>query len=881
MVKWDDTTPVEYPIQGPYLDKSVPDEQVPPGFLVNLAGADPSLVGGISKFYGMRKVVDLDTVTGMGGIDTYSGPSFIQAVAFQKRNTSYIYRGFVVRWDAIGSLTDQQVDLVYTTDNGSTWTRQAIWATGNSITSTMQMNCVTTRNYLMVAIDGKATKTIYYSGSALTTVSSGAGSFAVELGAMTKNTTATDTSYYLSGDGRYTVAYRFYDSTRGIYSGLSGPVTIYLDHMKTSKAVQTIAFNSGGGDSGCLVDGDKVTINGRVYEADNNSVHTGNVIIDITGLTTMYESIQALADAINGDTSAVVTATVQATSVLLESKVRGSAGNAYTLTKTEVAPNQTDMTVGGATLNGGGTTLTEAESQCKAVLNLPANTAVVSGKVYADFAALFDTLQVFRSVDLNSSGASTGAILYLEQEITKSGSWATSGAWDALTVTIGTIPDESMPFQPMYDPEKDYVLALPDSGTIGVYQDQTFMTEALTYEGGLDLLFSSTQHTSPEYFTTFNRRKGSPAYGRTLAFVEAGDSLFALQQNGIVHLYKSAKLRPLQVVNMHKGRGLVGYRAGHTVGNSVLFISPAGLMLLNGMDGSMGQLTKAQRLLVQTWKASLSVIQSGYDARLDTSFFLNVARKEALMVGHATQSVGTLIGANFVGCTSGPEISTGGPERAHFITATGLIVTPDWDHSGSGTMWDLSASYTLNGTVTTGGTSVTDSGATLHADMVGSMLYFASGTNAGEGQVIATVNTSTKTLTVASAFTNTIAPGDRYAISPVPFQVTFPSLFDKDGDTPFRRWTIKGLALAFGDLSGFTSNVNNTVRMGAWRDAGTTLETSQAQVVITGVHAKDVGAFNTDGIHVRPYAEVISSGVYFDLTEAEAYATTTESRRIN
>jgi len=177
------------------MDQSVPPNQVKIGSFGRLSGVDGRFSGGLRKYFGNKKVVDLDSVTGLGDIDAYNGPDFIHHVTFQKRNTSTVYRGFVIRWDSQNDTSDEQIDLVYTSDNGSNWSKLAIWAAGNTITSSLEIDCVVDRGYLLVAVDGKATKTIYWTGSALTCVSSGPGSFDATLTAPTLNTTAVDTSY--------------------------------------------------------------------------------------------------------------------------------------------------------------------------------------------------------------------------------------------------------------------------------------------------------------------------------------------------------------------------------------------------------------------------------------------------------------------------------------------------------------------------------------------------------------------------------------------------------------------------------------------------------------------------------------------------------------
>ena len=869
---------ISYPFKSPRMDASVPSNQVRPGSFGRLSGIDGRFNGGLRKFYGMKKVLDLDGVSGMGDIDAYAGPDFIRQVTFQKRNTSTTYRGFVIRWDSQNDTTDEQIDLIYTSNNGSTWTKLAIWAASNSITASLEIDCAVSKGYLLVAVDGKATKTVFWNGSSLVVVDSGPGNFDEELTTPTLNTSAVDTSFQLRGNGTYQVAYRFYDSKRGIYSALSAPLVVHLDHLKTTKAVGTISLSTAGGDSGLMVAGDVFTINGRTYEyIDSGS----DVTIAVAAAATTASHATALADAINEDSSAIVTASAQASSVLLESIVRGTAGNAYTLTVTEVAPNQDDISVSGATLSGGGVVTTEPETQVKITIDFPANDAVVTDEVYADFAALFDTLDIFRTIDLGDSATSQGAIFYLEQTIAKTGNWATSGAWDALTVDVGTLVDDALPFQTMYDPEKDIVVAPPQSGTIGRYAGLTFMAQASSSDGGYDTLSSSPEHTSPEYFSTYNTRVGDPEDGRPLRFIPAGDSLFQLCYNAIIHIFKSGKLKPIQFSRLHRKRGPVGKEVAHSSGNSVFMISGLGLVVLNASDGSMGSVTAVDRIIFDDWKSEISDVKSCYDAKLNASFFLNPTQEEMMILWHSTRVCSLLDGANFVGATSGPDIGTGKNDRAFFVTATGLIVSPDNLETGSGTMWDISNSYTLNGTATaTSASTLTDVNATLNADMVGTKLYMTTGENAGDSQEIATIDNGTKVITFVSNFDNDIATGDTYAVSPVPFSLRAWPLQHEEL-TRFARWITTGVALKVRKLSGFSNNPNNKWRVGAYRNGGTSIESTVAVPDVDANPSDSAEVLNLDGIDLEPYIEQIASGVMFELTDAEFAVSYTDSRKVS
>ncbi len=876
----EDRVYLPYRFQSPRMDASVPENQVKPGSFGRLSGIDGRFNGGLRKFYGMKKVLDLDGVSGMGGIDTYAGPDFIRQVTFQKRNTSTTYRGFVIRWDSQNDTTDEQIDLIYTSDNGSTWTKLAIWAASNSITASLEMDCAVSGGYLLVAVDGKATKTVYWNGAALVVVDSGPGNFDVELTTPTLNTSIVDTDYQLRGSGTYQIAYRFYDSTRGIYSALSAPLVVHLDHFKTTKAVGTISLSTAGGDSGLMIAGDVFTINGRTYEyIDAGS----DVTITVATAATTAAHATALADAINEDSSAEVTASAQASSVLLESIVRGTAGNAYTLAVTEVEPNADDISVSGSTLSGGGVVTAEAETQVKITIDFPDNEDIVPDDAVEDYDsldALFDTVDIFRTIDLGTSAVTQGAIFYLEQTVAKTENWATSGAWDSLTVDVGTLLDDALPFQTMYDPEKDIVVSPPQSGTIGRYEGLTFMAQASSSDGGYDTLSSSPEHNSPEYFSTYSTRVGNPEDGRPLRFIPAGESLFQLCYNAIIHIFKSGKLKPIQFSRLHEKRGPVGKEVAHSSGNSIFMISGLGLVVLNASDGSMASITSADRIIFDDWKSEISDVKSCYDAKLNASFFLNSTQEEMLILWHSTRVCSMLDGANFVGATSGPDIGTGKNDRAFFITATGLIVSPDNLEAGSGTMWDISDSYTINGTASaTSSSTLTDENATLNEDMVGTKLYMTTGANAGDSQEIATINNGTKVITFVSNFDNDIATGDTYAVSPVPFSLRAWPL-QHESVSKFNRWVTSGVALKVRKLSGF-DNPNNKWRVGAYRNGGTSIESTVAYPDVDANPADSAEGLNIDGVDLEPYVEQIASGVKFELTDLEFPQALTDSRKVS
>jgi hypothetical protein len=875
---------VLFEVNGPYMDQGVPRSKVKYGSFPLVVGADGRYGGGIAKFWGMRLVVEMDGVSGMGAVGTYGGVSWMKPVSFLKTGTATMVRGFVVRWDAVDDEEDEEVCLVWSVDGGSTWTRTEVYATGAGIAHDADMDCDVYENFLMVGVDGEAPKVVYWGTEVMAVADMGAGDFAVELGKMGLVSSSMDEEFFLEGDETYQVAYRLYSSVRNVCSAMSEALTVRLDVLRKSRASGYVAFNEGGGDSGLLIDGDKVTVGARTYEADSNSsVTEGNVAVTITGLTTVAQMCEALADAVNGDEGqGQVTAVAGSRTVRFEARSRGADGNEVGLSKTEAGGNTDDMTVSGAKLTGGGMEQEGyGEPNTKMVVSLPDDEAVVSGKDYDDIAAMFDKVQIFRSIGTGRGvGLGDGAILYMEDEISLPGS---VGAWDAATVEVGSLTDDALMFQDQYNPETDFVVEPPSSGAIARYQGLTFMASAPTDDGGLDVLHSSVDHESPEYFTTYNRRRGSGVTGKIRKMMAVGDSLFVLGASGVTHVFKSARERPLQYVDLHRGRGVVRSGAANAVGNSVAMLTGSGLMLLNGADGNMGQITGVDRVVFDRWRMDLGTVGSGYDAKMNASYFLCPGLEEVLVVSHGTQSVQMLRGANFEWVGDGPGMD-GQDWRAYFVTKGGRVVVPDCKREGSGTMWDISDVYTLNGAVTTAtATQLTDSGATFDGSMVGALLYVTSGTYEGQCREITAVGPGTLGY---ATFGAALEVGVTYAVSPVPFEVVMSRLRDMEankGEDVFRRWKLVGVACMFEGVEGMEGNVSAGCVVGAYRNGAETAETgtgATATFTMTngGGPSDAVGAVAVDGITVQPFVRQISSGTRFTLTNVEAIAKLTDSR---
>jgi hypothetical protein len=428
----------------------------------------------------------------------------------------------------------------------------------------------------------------------------------------------------------------------------------------------------------------------------------------------------------------------------------------------------------------------------------------------------------------------------------------------------------------MYDPARDAIQAPPQSGAIGRYQGVTLMAQAASDDEPYSILASSLTHESPEYFTQYYVRKGNAKRGRPTRFLVAGDSCFALHPGGFVHIYKPSNEAGIRYVDTITGPGLDGKWASHIMGNSILMISAGLLRTMGGNDGNIVDLPGVQGLMDDWITYIEDYVSCGYDARMNVSMFLNPERDEILCLWHGTGCVSMLEGANFVWMTDGPDITGGDKQRIYMVTKEGLVVSPDYAMAGSGTMFDLSDSYTLAGAIT-GGTTTTAlmTGATFHAAMAGSYLYFIDGPNAGLGRVISAVDVGNVTLTTA-AFPEIPVYGNRFCISPVPMFVTLPPIRTMNAPESmvnFDRQKMIGASVKFQAISGLTEGVTDTVRIGAYRNGSTTLESTTFEVDVSSDIAEASGSFGDDGIigglDILPYCEYIGVGSVLEITDLQ------------
>mgnify|MGYP003146156835 CR=1 FL=1 len=703
---------IPYTIPGPYLDKSRPPETVRVGTMSDLTGVDGRYQGCLRKFYGMKLVKDF----------SLTNVSFGRYAATQKGTTADFFRGFVIKHGS--NTSDQQIDFKYYDTSSSTWASHTIWATGNSITSTTVVDVATDGKFLYTFVESKVPQVTYYNGAAVVTLDAGPGVFHEGTGGtkpvIPAYASEATSGGYLTGGGTYTVAYRFYHSTRGIYSALSYIATVTL-----------------------------------TSDADE-------------------EAVLATMDLPNID-----------------------AGNF----------DHTDSGAG--------------------------------------FGEIFDTVQFFRSINLDDTSAVGGVNLYLESDV----SMPVEGSWDALQFTVGGMADAILATQTLYDPWMDIMISVPQGGAVGIYEGAMFAADTPSVLGGVRTRFSNPYHESMEYFTSEGRYRGSIDEGRPLRYLKAGESMYVIGYNAVTLVKKEGGI--VRFWKLHNGRGASSRGAAHSVGNNIMMLTPMGFAVLDGQSGTMELLMALTRIVTEDWKSSLDTVQSCHDARMGVSFFLNTTEDEIVCVWHGTQTASMLLGADFVDCTQGVHPVAGKYTRAFLITDYGRIVTPDVEESGSGTMHDVAS-----------GTIAADTTITVPR-------YCTKGDDVGTWDTVSTSGDTSAT---------------NYVYSPIVFRARLwdiPVSIDGVYTSQFQRKNATSISVEVSNVSGISGNDNDHWRLGYFRNGSSSLAIEDTGLTVEENPADSIVSLNIDGTSIEPFIEQAGAGVKFELTNAEIGVTIGTSRKIS
>lgn len=483
------------------------------------------------------------------------------------------------------------------------------------------------------------------------------------------------------------------------------------------------------------------------------------------------------------------------------------------------------------------------------------------------FDAGYTHLQIMRSISSTVAGSAyDGGILYLETEYALD-----SGAdcWPD-TVEVGILQDQALVQKDVYDPGRDTAGSPPNGGAIYYLEGVNFLAGD-TSAGSVvsQFHFSHLHRDNPEVFpTNGNAHRWAAEDGTVLSFQRAGDLLYAFTRNAAFRIAKvGAQLSVDRVAN----RGITGKFAAHSLGRDILAMTDLGVVMFDGLNGTTQTVGAFDRIIQDTWQATLGNVFTVNDEALGASYFINTSTKTGLALWHKTGAVTQLDDCNFVAGLSSPDPSTGGGKRAFFFTPGGLVVTADLLKAGTGTMLGLDSGTPINGTCAANGTSNTAELLSVADDefvtnnLVGATIYvWADAITPPESQTISTVNVDKKTVDISGTFSRIPQLGDRWAISPVPFRVRcWPAgagVANYDND----RKVIKDLRVYTTTPTGISSNENAFFQVGTCVDLTTT--PSEVKSIAMGLDP-DAGRehVSSHGFALQPWAQVIAGGVDFEL----------------
>ncbi|HPZ85784.1 MAG TPA: hypothetical protein PLR82_05430, partial [Bacillota bacterium] len=499
----------------------------------------------------------------------------------------------------------------------------------------------------------------------------------------------------------------------------------------------------------------------------------------------------------------------------------------------------------------------------------------------SDHPYLYDTVEIYRTVG-------NGGTLYREFTLTEEGGLGTGtrtfalGAGDSVTADWkGTSSDAYLTIgAPVYDPEWD------DPGAPRPTGDRIAMMGAVTVmrpdpsagsEELSEVWWSRTDKMAPETFPADNVYRPPTLSDRIETFVKAGSALYGLAPS---RAYRFARSGPSMAVHeVAVGYGIVGRYAACPVGTDVVYITPSGLVILNGTTGQVTTVGALDRVIQEEWANDHASLSVGYDAKAGVLFVFNPVREEAMAIWSSTNCVSRLKDMNFKLMTVGPDPEEGGPDRAWFLSTTGVFFCMNTARDGHQTMLPLAG--TCNGVVTAsnaGDTTKlvsTSSYFEVPSD-VQPYVYILSGNSAGQKRKLAATKHTPHELTLTSGVA--LEPGDRFAISPIPFEVVGWPLGAQDDDprTPrvlnLRR-TLKSVGanvVLHGGETNPATNPNLKLTVQGFKRMDTTPLVTQ-EIAMVEEPAACIGKALVSDYVVYPGIKVLSSNVDFTLVAMTAW----------
>ncbi len=215
----------EWPLQVAALNRRASRKRLKQGELSQCYGADGRFVGGVRKHAGMDHLTTLTVST--AAVDFWY-------VSIQKGTTTYSLRGFLTLYN---DSSTYKLKFDYYDEDPARAAWESYTLTGITLAATSEIDVAGPSKFSYIAIDGQAPRVLYNTAAASGDASAafvhgemGPGALFDSVGdtGLAAPTYDSGTGEVASGyltTGIYSIAYRFYDSARGIYSALSGTLT--------------------------------------------------------------------------------------------------------------------------------------------------------------------------------------------------------------------------------------------------------------------------------------------------------------------------------------------------------------------------------------------------------------------------------------------------------------------------------------------------------------------------------------------------------------------------------------------------------------------------------------------------------------------------------
>lgn len=533
---------------------------------------------------------------------------------------------------------------------------------------------------------------------------------------------------------------------------------------------------------------------------------------------------------------------------------------------------------------------------------------------------VWDQAYIYRSVKTeDAGGTSTAAILGLDKIITLSDYHTTGSTSQPINtdykraVYYYEADDKQLVYTDLYLDRVKFDNDMPFGGAAYLYNSMMLVSTVRGAVGPTnsvgEIRYSSTQEISPELFPPTSRVVPARKSEEVIRFLPLGRFCIGLSTSAQQLVLKRGS--SVSVTRMNGGYGITGPRSAVSLADEVYLVTAKGIKMVDAST-ALNAVQAVDSLIIGPWTSTLSNVMVAHDETMGTLLFLN----PDLQYGHLacfwtnTSKVTEAHDCWFWGLTSGriPE-STSTQERAIFATPKGEVMVIDRLLAKNGpsataryTMLPFTGSSLFNPTINlSSATSVILAGSgTVGSDLVGRVVYVATGTNAGARAQITAVNTGTRTLTLDTGLT--CLATDYLAISPVHTRIIGwqLGLVDEDGNSlnnQFRVRSAESLGCHFLGVTGpqashaansfqaaiFRGNDSNPSRTARPRKTDNTEYASVQNGVTTNpasfTDTDREGSLGVHGSSLFPAIETFCPDVWFQIVAFKVYGRILQSDR--